>query len=57
LGSAEWVKLCVNIERQRRRMELDDKVLVYGLGDRFDVGDFNGNYRLVPTKEYFEKWD
>lgn len=38
-------------------MELDDKVLVYGLGDRFDVGDFNGNYRLVPTKEYFEKWD
>lgn len=25
-------------------------VLVCGLGEDFDVGDFNGEYRLIPTK-------
>jgi len=28
--------------------------LIY-LGDE-DVGDFKGEYSLVPAKEYFEEW-
>jgi hypothetical protein len=32
------------------------KELIY-LGDEFDVGDFDGEYRLVSMKEYYEEWD
>jgi len=31
------------------------KELIY-LGDE-DVGDFDGEYRLVSTREYYEEWD
>ena len=31
------------------------KELIY-IGDE-DVGDFDGEYRLVSTKEYYEEWD
>jgi len=29
--------------------------LIY-LGNKFDVGDFDDEYRLVPAKEYYEEW-
>jgi len=32
------------------------KELIY-LGNEFDVGDFDGEYRLVPAKEYFVELD
>jgi len=32
------------------------KELIY-LGNEFDVGDFDGEYRLVSIKEYFEECD
>jgi len=30
------------------------KKFIY-LGNKFDVGDFDGEYRLVPTE--YEEWD
>jgi hypothetical protein len=30
------------------------KELIY-LGNEFDVGDFDGEYKLVSTKEYYEE--
>lgn len=32
------------------------KDLIYP-GSEFDVGDFDGDFRLMPTKEYYEEWD
>lgn len=32
------------------------KELIYP-GNEFDVGDFDGEYRLVPAREYYEEWD
>ena len=46
----------MNDERRQRRRALKDRGLIY-LGDEFDVGDFDGEYRLVPTKKYYEEWD
>lgn len=35
---------------------LKDEELIC-LGNEFAVGVFNGEYSLVPTKEYHEEWD
>jgi hypothetical protein len=32
------------------------KELIY-LGNEFDVGDFDGESRLMLAKKYFEEWD
>jgi len=32
------------------------KELIY-LGNEFDVGDFDGEFGLVSTKEYYDEWD
>lgn len=51
MAKTDWVKVCVNYEHRQRRQALKDKELIY-LGNEFDMGVFNGEYRLVPTKEY-----
>lgn len=56
LNKASWITYCINDEHQQRRQALNNRELIY-LGSEFDVGDFNGEYRLVPTKEYYEEWD
>ena len=53
LAKTDWVKFCINDEHQQRRRALRDRELVY-LGDEFDVGDFSGEYKVVPTKNYYE---
>lgn len=53
MAKTDWVKVCVNYEHQQRRQALKDKELIY-LGNKFDVGEFDGEYRLVPTEQYFE---
>jgi uncharacterized Zn ribbon protein len=52
LSKQPWVSFCINDEHRLRRQELEDKVLVYGLGEELDISD-DGN--LVLTKEYFEE--
>jgi hypothetical protein len=47
LAKTNWTKVCINDEHQQRRRALRDRGLIY-LGDEFDVGDFNGEFRLVP---------
>ena len=54
MAKTDWVKVCINDEHQRRRQALKDRELTY-LGNGFDVGDFDGEYSLVPTKEYYEE--
>ena len=56
LAKTNWIRFCINDEHQQRRQSLKDRELIY-LGNEFDVGDFNGEYGLVPTKEYSEEWD
>ena len=55
LAKTEWIKICVNYEHQQRRRALKGRGLIY-LGGEFDVGDFNGKYRLVSTREYYEEY-
>lgn len=55
MAKTDWVKICVNDEHQQRRQALRDKGLIY-LGNDFDVGDFDGEYRLAPTEEYYDEW-
>ena len=55
LAKADWIKFCVNDEHQQRRQALKDREVIY-LGNEFDVDDFVGEYRLVPTKEYYDEW-
>ncbi len=50
-----WVTYCVNHERRQRRHALSHAELVYP-GNEFEIGEFDGEYRLAPTKEHFEEW-
>jgi len=54
MAKTDWVKVCGNCEHQQRRQVLKDRELIY-LGNEFDAGDFNGEYRLVPAKGYYEE--
>ena len=56
MAKTDWVKVCVNYEHQQRRQALKDKELIY-LGNEFDVSGFDDEYRLVPTKEYYDEWE
>lgn len=51
-----WVTYYVNYEHGQRRQALKDAGLIY-LGNEFEIGDFDGEYRLAPTAEHFEEWD
>jgi hypothetical protein len=53
LAKADWIKICVRDEKRQRRRAQKDKGLIY-LVNEFDVGDFNGKYRLVPRKHIFK---
>jgi len=57
LNNVAWIQVAVNTERQRRRRESRDIGRVIYLNDRYDVGNFSGEYKLVPTSEYYEEWD
>jgi hypothetical protein len=46
----------VNDEKRQRRKALRDSELIY-LGNELNIGDFDGEYRLVPIEEYYEEWD
>lgn len=35
---------------------LKDEELIY-LGSEYDIAETNSEYRLIPTKEYYEEWD
>ena len=54
MAKTDWIKACVNHEHKQRRQALKDKALIY-LGNGFDVGDFDGEHRLVPAKGYYEE--
>lgn len=54
LGKEDWVRICINDEHRQRRQALKDMNMVY-LGNEFDISEVNGEYRLVPTTEYFEE--
>ena len=56
LNKELWIKACVNDEHQQRRQALKDSQCIY-LGDKFDVGDCGGEYKLVPTKDYYDNLD
>lgn len=51
-----WVAYCMNYEHQQRRQVLRDAELVY-LGNEFEIGESDGEYRLAPTGEHFQEWD
>ena len=51
-----WVTYCINHERQQRRQAIREQELIY-LGDEFEIGEFDGEYGLVPTEEHFEQLD
>ena len=51
-----WVTYCINHEHRQRREALKDEALIY-LGDEFEIGESDGEYRLAPTEEHFEEWD
>ena len=56
LNREPWVTYCINYEHRQRRQELKEQELIY-LGDEFEIGEFDGEYRLAPTEEHFENWD
>lgn len=47
MGKAPWVTYCINEEHRQRRQALKDEALIY-LGDEFEIGEFDGEYRLIP---------
>ena len=53
LNKRTWITYCINDEHRLRRQELKDMMLVYGLGDRFDISDG----KLIPLKAYYEYED
>jgi len=55
LSKEPWVTYCINYEHRQRRQELKDQGLIY-LGDEFEIGEFDGEYGLVPNEEHFENW-
>ena len=56
LSKTPWVTYCINHEHRQRRHAVRDAGLIY-LGDEFEIGEFDGEYRLTPTEEHFEEWD
>ena len=46
VAKAKWIRVCVNNEKKQRRQALKDRELIH-LDDKYDVGDFNGEYRLT----------
>ena len=50
LDKESWIACCIQDEHRLRRQELEDRILVYGLGDRFDIS----NGKLIPLKDYYE---
>jgi len=56
LNKEPWVTYCVNHERRQRRKAISDAGLIY-LGDEFEIGEFDGEYGLVPTEKYFDERD
>ena len=56
VAKTDWIKFCINEEHQQRRRALKEGNLVY-LGNEFDVGDFDGECKLVPTREYSKERD
>ena len=49
-----WITFCINYEHRLRRQELEDSILVYGLGDRFDISE---DGKLIPLRAYYEQED
>ncbi len=56
LAKAPWVNYCVNHERRQRRQALKNQDLIYP-GNEFEIGGFDGEYRLVPTAQHYQEWD
>ena len=56
LSKEPSVTYCTNEEHRERRQALRDADLIY-LGNEFEIGEFDGEYRLAPTEEHFEEWD
>jgi hypothetical protein len=51
LSKSEWVRYCENWEARRRRQEVKDAQLVWGLGDSVDIVKTDTGYRLILLED------